>query len=471
MTPRTTREGSSSQFTSTSLPPIQPVRRHRGPNSKDELQKIRIQAKLDAAGVDNHTDDSRVSEIIDSEDEHEASTIATRKRELDRNLGHDEPAAKKVALGASNGPRGLGRWLMNLYQRKLAPSPAPPSEQSRSLSITTSRTTAEAAPPSKQSGSLSMSTSRTTAEGDTHIPLQVIRTRENISPATSVSTVFEDDGATVSNTRSVVRIGSILTAREESVPHDQVVQEWNRRNQQAFNDDDGESSIVHQRSGYARQHESLVDSSSQRSITPTPQKSKGPTKLELERQRVNEARRRLPREDEGEEVSYPRDVDASKVLGIDTQMIADMTRNKGGRPSKRDLYQRELMADGWSGEQMQQELERWDKEQSAKPIPKRIRHYKKQERRPTVAWTKAEIQRLVVLWYQHGNSWALIKRIDDSSPDPQLLRRTQVDLKDKKRQIEGVVNRLRITIPQGFGTNLLTTNQLEDIASELGGKS
>lgn len=51
-------------------------------------------------------------------------------------------------------------------------------------------------------------------------------------------------------------------------------------------------------------------------------------------------------------------------------------------------------------------------------------------------WRKREVKRLLRLWFEHGNSWARIKAIDDRSAEPQLQDRTQVDLKDKLRTIK-----------------------------------
>lgn len=51
-------------------------------------------------------------------------------------------------------------------------------------------------------------------------------------------------------------------------------------------------------------------------------------------------------------------------------------------------------------------------------------------------WRKREVKRLLRLWFEHGNSWAQIKAIDDQMAEPQLKDRTQVDLKDKLRTIK-----------------------------------
>ena len=39
-------------------------------------------------------------------------------------------------------------------------------------------------------------------------------------------------------------------------------------------------------------------------------------------------------------------------------------------------------------------------------------------------------------WLQYGNSWAFIKQLDEQSSHPKLSLRTQVDLKDKVRNIK-----------------------------------
>lgn len=52
------------------------------------------------------------------------------------------------------------------------------------------------------------------------------------------------------------------------------------------------------------------------------------------------------------------------------------------------------------------------------------------------AWTPEEIERLLFLMGKHGCGWAAIKKADDRMVDPQLLDRSQVQLKDKARNIK-----------------------------------
>lgn len=57
-------------------------------------------------------------------------------------------------------------------------------------------------------------------------------------------------------------------------------------------------------------------------------------------------------------------------------------------------------------------------------------------RRQRMLWSRSEIRTLIRLWLRHGNSWAYLKEQDELSVSPQLGLRTQVDLKDKMRNIK-----------------------------------
>lgn len=57
-------------------------------------------------------------------------------------------------------------------------------------------------------------------------------------------------------------------------------------------------------------------------------------------------------------------------------------------------------------------------------------------RRQRMLWSRSEIRTLIRLWLRHGNSWAYLKEQDELSVNPQLGLRTQVDLKDKMRNIK-----------------------------------
>lgn len=64
--------------------------------------------------------------------------------------------------------------------------------------------------------------------------------------------------------------------------------------------------------------------------------------------------------------------------------------------------------------------------------PKRER----KRRRLYMLWSREEIATLIRLWSAYGNAWAYIKDMDDRSVKPVLQHRTQVDLKDKIRNIK-----------------------------------
>ncbi|KAJ5117446.1 hypothetical protein N7448_011078 [Penicillium atrosanguineum] len=83
-------------------------------------------------------------------------------------------------------------------------------------------------------------------------------------------------------------------------------------------------------------------------------------------------------------------------------------------------------------------------------------------------WRNREVKRLLRLWFEHGNSWAQIKAIDDQMAEPQLKDRTQVDLKDKLRTIKAWMLRQEIPIPKEFGQISISPAMLQRIANTLG---
>lgn len=92
----------------------------------------------------------------------------------------------------------------------------------------------------------------------------------------------------------------------------------------------------------------------------------------------------------------------------------------------------------WRARQEREEEVLREMQDNPRPTRKRVRPRPEgpdRRRRPT-PWSAAENQRLITLWMEHGNSWSLIKEIDDFSPQPKLGIRTQVDLKDRLRTVK-----------------------------------
>ncbi|KAJ5982408.1 hypothetical protein N7451_012508 [Penicillium sp. IBT 35674x] len=194
-----------------------------------------------------------------------------------------------------------------------------------------------------------------------------------------------------------------------------------------------------------------------------------PTTL-TERQRVDEARRaHRERMADSTVPSHDQPRSATEILGMDVNMIPSLSRPRGGRPSKQELAYRELFQQGLSKEQIADELRKRQAEEieRQRSTKARVRHRPKGERRVPIPWTLPEIRRLVPLWYKLGNRWAEIKEIDRVSPEPQLERRTQVDLKDKMRQLTGWMKKLNIEVPVVFGQMAIEDKDLERLAAQL----
>lgn len=69
-------------------------------------------------------------------------------------------------------------------------------------------------------------------------------------------------------------------------------------------------------------------------------------------------------------------------------------------------------------------------------------------------WSEAETERLIMLMARHGTAWAEIKRQDDLCPSqdggPMLTKRTQVNLKDKARNLKEKFLREGQPLPRSF---------------------
>lgn len=69
-------------------------------------------------------------------------------------------------------------------------------------------------------------------------------------------------------------------------------------------------------------------------------------------------------------------------------------------------------------------------------------------------WSDAETERLIMLMARHGTAWAEIKRQDDLCPTqdggPMLTKRSQVNLKDKARNLKEKFLREGVPLPKNF---------------------
>ncbi|KAJ5522966.1 hypothetical protein N7494_013152 [Penicillium frequentans] len=197
-----------------------------------------------------------------------------------------------------------------------------------------------------------------------------------------------------------------------------------------------------------------------------------PTAL-TERQRVDEARRaHRARMADNTVPSHNQPRSTTEILGMDVNMIPSLSRPRGGRPSKQELAYRELFQQGLSKERIADELRKRQAEERERQrsTKTRVRHRPKAERRVPIPWTLPEILRLVPLWYKWGNRWAKIKELDLDPlefSEPQLEQRTQVDLKDKMRQLTDWMKKLNIAVPVVFGQMVIEDEDLERLAARL----
>ena len=119
------------------------------------------------------------------------------------------------------------------------------------------------------------------------------------------------------------------------------------------------------------------------------------------------------------------DTDASVIHGISVNDMQDSQRAL--RDADRSDWAQRLERERMDLNDMRRNLP--PKGQARARTAARLQRYH-------LKWRPPEVKRLLRLWFQHGNSWARIKTIDDQSSEPQLKDRTQVDLKDKVRTIK-----------------------------------
>jgi hypothetical protein len=70
-----------------------------------------------------------------------------------------------------------------------------------------------------------------------------------------------------------------------------------------------------------------------------------------------------------------------------------------------------------------------------------IRPHQGRVARVRIGWSKNETRRLIKLWQLYGNSWSQIKGADEEMEPPRLTNRTQIDLKDKMRNVKAFMAR------------------------------
>jgi hypothetical protein len=107
--------------------------------------------------------------------------------------------------------------------------------------------------------------------------------------------------------------------------------------------------------------------------------------------------------------------------------ISKLIHGRNQRPDPRpDTIQAQHDRAAARGSQERQRLDKLIQEQ-------RSQRPKTQIRTP---WSEDEIKRLIHLWIIHGSRWSQILKIDARMSPPSLLHRSQVDLKDKIRNIK-----------------------------------
>ncbi|EFW13349.1 conserved hypothetical protein [Coccidioides posadasii str. Silveira] len=101
-----------------------------------------------------------------------------------------------------------------------------------------------------------------------------------------------------------------------------------------------------------------------------------------------------------------------------------------------------------------------------KMVERRANHRSRHCRWPCIRtrWSAEETARLVQLWERHGNNWALIKELDKEMPEPRLWNRTQVDLKDRMRNVKIGLMRRGDPVPDDYCQIRLSDRHLKSIA-------
>jgi hypothetical protein len=75
-----------------------------------------------------------------------------------------------------------------------------------------------------------------------------------------------------------------------------------------------------------------------------------------------------------------------------------------------------------------------------------IRPHRGRVARVRIGWSKYETRRLINLWQLYGNAWSQIKDADAEMEPPRLTNRTQMDLKDKMRNVKAFMVRFVILV-------------------------
>ncbi|KAL1959653.1 hypothetical protein VTO42DRAFT_1688 [Malbranchea cinnamomea] len=84
-------------------------------------------------------------------------------------------------------------------------------------------------------------------------------------------------------------------------------------------------------------------------------------------------------------------------------------------------------------------------------------------RRERVFWTIEETKRLIALIGRYGPKWSKIKEKDAAQPEPKLGRRSQVNLKDKARNLAFDYYKRKQELPKNFHLVPLTTEQKKQL--------
>jgi hypothetical protein len=163
----------------------------------------------------------------------------------------------------------------------------------------------------------------------------------------------------------------------------------------------------------------------------------------------------------------------SSVNGIDDAYLEELA--KGGRlDRKRESTSRKTTAArrkreeearkraGSPGYWMQRQEE---EDAEIAQMAKEGRQHKLSEPRAKLPWSLKETRCLVRLWEKHPNEWAKIERLDRASSDPQLTTRTQVDLKDKMRNVKMWMLKNRVQLSGKWARITLTTAQKRAVAN------
>lgn len=150
-----------------------------------------------------------------------------------------------------------------------------------------------------------------------------------------------------------------------------------------------------------------------------------------------------------------RNISSRRQLGDEGSEIAF-----SDLPSREEHVQRQRAFTRQDEEERLQRIlhERRARDQQQSGLSNRAR------RRPRLPWSMKELCQLLKLCREYGTQWSLIKEVDSEQASPKLENRTQVDLKDKARNVKMWMMRNDMEVPENLEGIRLSDGRMELIA-------